>query len=706
MRNALVLSIALLLASTGPLFAAGEQEEEGPAGAAATAAEPEIVLVAGRYTWARNWLEVPTASQLGIDRFGEAPALAAMVQAGELPPVEERLPDDPLVIGPYREIGQYGGTLRVARMGPGDYGDMLRGAKGWLFRGDPSTNEIIPYLAKGYEVPADNTSLTIFLREGTKWSDGMPFTADDIMFLYTYGFADPEVKDSWGRGWRFNGELSTFAKVDDYTVRIDFPEPVAPPIWRSHLNWFRSRQEFLFTAAHHMKQYHKAFNPKVEELAKEEGFENWVALWNAAIEIQPRQRYTQPEMGPWIMESRDSSGKTLVRNPYFWAVDTAGNQLPYIDGMYAEYFSDPQVAILSMMQGSIDIGGRLMNPADFPLYKENENIGDYSVREWQDTKTARVTYAFNLNHEDPMKRQLFQDKRFRHALSVAINREELNEFAYQGFATPQQLTVDATAAFYDPSWARAYADFNPERAKQLLEELGLRDSDGDGFREGPDGEPFTVDMQVGRSSVLGTMGFSTSELVSDYWQEVGIRVNYKQISGELRNQLSRANQLDLDTRGGRKLHVEPHLRAAQLRLRLDRVRGALERVVESPALAGAGRHRRGAGARRRASGRMAALHPNGERLGQRADRRRVQPARRGTVGAARRADPGDRHGRQGAASHHHQQPARQCARHAAVRLGNDAVGKHHPRAVVHPPVRHRPPDGARARAVRASVTST
>ena len=315
MRNALVLSIALLLASTGPLFAAGEQEEEeGPAGAAATAAEPEIVLVAGRYTWARNWLEVPTASQLGIDRFGEAPALAAMVQAGELPPVEERLPDDPLVIGPYREIGQYGGTLRVARMGPGDYGDMLRGAKGWLFRGDPSTNEIIPYLAKGYEVPADNTSLTIFLREGTKWSDGMPFTADDIMFLYTYGFADPEVKDSWGRGWRFNGELSTFAKVDDYTVRIDFPEPVAPPIWRSHLNWFRSRQEFLFTAAHHMKQYHKAFNPKVEELAKEEGFENWVALWNAAIEIQPRQRYTQPEMGPWIMQSRDSSGKTLVRN--------------------------------------------------------------------------------------------------------------------------------------------------------------------------------------------------------------------------------------------------------------------------------------------------------------------------------------------------------------------------------------------------------
>ena len=147
MRNALALFVALLLVSTGTLFAAGEQEEQ-PAGASAMAAGPEIVLISDRYTWARNWLEVPTASQLGITRFSEAPVLAARVQSGELPPVEQRLPDDPLVIGPFEEIGQYGGTLRVARMGPGDYGDMLRGAKGWLFRGDPSTNEIIPYLAK------------------------------------------------------------------------------------------------------------------------------------------------------------------------------------------------------------------------------------------------------------------------------------------------------------------------------------------------------------------------------------------------------------------------------------------------------------------------------------------------------------------------------------------------------------------------------
>ena len=549
MRSTLVgLLVAPLLASGALTFAGGATEETATTTTATAATGAcERVLVGGNYTWCANWLEAPTASELGIGQFNESPLLAALVRSGELPPVEERLPEAPLVIATYDEVGEYGGTLRVARTGPGDYGDMLRGAKGWLFRADPSTSKVLPHLAKGWEISSDLRSLTIRLREGVKWSDGVPFTADDIMFLYTYGFDDPDVQDSWRRGWVFDGELSRFEKIDDYTVRINFPRPVSPVIVKSNLNWYRSRQEMLFTAAHHMQRFHKAFNPNVEALAKEEGYENWVQLWNAAIEIQPPQRYTQPEIGPWIMESRNSAGKNMVRNPYYWAVDQEGNQLPYIDGFHAEFFSDPQVAILSMMQGSIDIGGRLMNPADFPLYKENEAIGGYSVREWQDTKTARVTYAFNLNHDDPVKGPIFLDKRFRQAMSLAMNRDEINEFAFQGLAIPQQLTVDSGAEFYDPAWAQAYADYDPDRAMELLEEMGIRDRDGDGWREAPGGEQFVIDMNVRTDSVLGTMGFSTSELVRDYWQEVGVKVNYKQISDELNHQLTNSNQLDLVT---------------------------------------------------------------------------------------------------------------------------------------------------------------
>lgn len=546
-RTIVALLMAPLLTCGALVFAGAATEETATdtATVSSGAGACEKVLVGGLYTWCKNWLETPTASELGITQFNEAPTLAALVGSGELPPVEERLPEDPLVIATYDEVGEYGGTLRVARTGPGDYGDLLRGAKGWLFRADPSTSKVLPHLAKGWEISSDLRSLTIQLREGVKWSDGVPFTADDIMFLYTYGFADPDVQDSWRRGWVFDGELSRFEKIDDYTVRINFPRPVSPVIVKSNLNWFRSRQEFLFTAAHHMKRFHKAFNPNVEAFAKEEGYENWVQLWNAAVEIQPRQRYTQPETGPWVMESRDSAGKNMVRNPYFWAVDQEGNQLPYIDGFHAEFFSDPQVAILSMMQGTIDIGGRLMNPADFPLYKENEGIGGYSVREWQDTKTARVTYAFNLNHDDPVKGPIFLDKRFRQAMSLAMNRDEINEFAFQGLAIPQQFTVDSGAEFYDPAWARAYADYDPDRAMQLLEEMGIGDRDGDGWRDAPGGEQFVIDMNVRTDSVLGTMGFSTSELVRDYWQEVGVKVNYKQISDELNQQLTNSNQLDL-----------------------------------------------------------------------------------------------------------------------------------------------------------------
>ena len=115
----------------------------------------------GNYTWCTNWLEAPTASELGIGQFNESPILAALVRSGELPPVEERLPDDPLVIATLDEVGEYGGTLRVARTGPGDYGDLLRGAKGWLFRADPSTSKVIPQLAKGFELSSDLRTLTI-----------------------------------------------------------------------------------------------------------------------------------------------------------------------------------------------------------------------------------------------------------------------------------------------------------------------------------------------------------------------------------------------------------------------------------------------------------------------------------------------------------------------------------------------------------------
>jgi len=503
------------------------------------------IAVAGGYSWPQTWYDAPTASQLSIKKFSEAPMLKVRVAAGELPPVEKRLPKDPLVLTNYKEQGIYGGTLRVARMGPSDWGDMHRGRKAFLFRSDPSTSKIIPYLAKGYSLSDDGKVLMIYLREGAKWSDGHPFTTDDIMWFYNYAMLDPDVRH-WSVGqWTIDGKTAKFEKVDDYTLKITFPKPISRVRLTKLLNWWNLQQNVFYTPAHYMRKYHLRTNPNANELAKKEGFETWVQALLAHMTQEPSLAYPQPEMGPWVFTKLDAQHKLCTRNPYFWAVDENGNQLPYIDEVDLQFFSDLQGAILAAMQGKVDIAGRFLTTEEFPLYKENEKAGNYRVLTWQETKMAAVGFKFNLTSADPRKRPIFSDIRFRQAMSLAINRQAINEFVFLGLGTPQQYTIDSGASFYDPAWGRYMADYNPVKANSLLDEIGLKDVDNDGYREGLDGKPFIINVFVSSESLVGAIGFKVAQIVVDNWRDVGIKTNLKQISQELYVAKALANQLDV-----------------------------------------------------------------------------------------------------------------------------------------------------------------
>ena len=480
-----------------------------------------------------EWLESPTASELGIDEFSESDILIEKVESGNLPPVEERLPVDPPVRAPYESVGEYGGTFRVASTGVDVYHEMTHARVPNLFTNDPGASEVIPEIAEGYEFKDDSTRLVIYLREGLKWSDGEPFTTDDIMFWYESEILHDDIT-IWARSfWEVEGEFPEVKQVDEYTVEFIFPEPFRPT--EGLLNYWTAQQNNLFVPAHYLKKYHIDHNENVEELVeKDDDYDTWLDQYYGRREVHSSYRYPEmPVLGPWKLVERSSSRRVLERNPYYFMVDTEGNQLPYLDEIVVDIYSDVEVAILDAMQGNLDLAAMILRSSEFPMYVQNETQGDYSTFRYRSGNVSEVTYALNLNHPDEAKNELFNDVRFRQALSLAIDRHEINEFVYLGLGDPRQFTIDPSASYYKEEWGEAFAEYDPERAIDLIEEIGL-EKGSDGYYKLPNGEDLIIELRVPSGSDTGTVGMDeVNELVSDYWNEIGVRTEFEMVSREL-----------------------------------------------------------------------------------------------------------------------------------------------------------------------------
>lgn len=449
-------------------------------------------------------------------KYNEAPMLRTKVAASELPPVEERLPKNPVVIKPFEEIGQYGGVIRTASQGlfmPDDASELSQHGV-YLFRPDPTSLNVYPWIATGYDISKDGKDFTIHLRKGVRWSDGFPFTADDILFWWKDVVLNNELTPTKPSVWIVNGKLPEFEKVDGYTFFIHFPErySVAPLLLR----------QIVLTPKHYLKKWHIKYNPKAKELAKKEGYESWYRLY--LFHAGGESDTNLPVLTPWMLEKRTTTQRVYVRNPYYFVVDSAGNQLPYIDRIVANLVGTIAIEMMKLMSGELDWCGYDPTVADYPLLKTNEKKGNYRVLLWDGSAASELVLAFNQNSPDPALRKIFQDLRFRQAMSVAIDREEINDLVFFGKGVPCQATVHPSCSFYREEWGKYYAEYNPEKANQLLDEIGLKWDKDHKWRLRPDGKTLAIYIvyyvaEGPKDKIL--------ELVKKDWEAVGVKVAMK-----------------------------------------------------------------------------------------------------------------------------------------------------------------------------------
>jgi len=455
--------------------------------------------------------------------YNEAPMLRTKVAAGLLPPVEERLTEEPKVKKVVEEIGQYGGTFNAFTIDMLAWNDLDEATAGSSFLLDITMDgSVVPDLAKGYELSDDGKSFTVYLRKGAKWSDGHPFTADDILFM----FEDMHWNDHVST-WNLYPRVDRVKKIDDYTVRFEMDEPY--PVIQVIMASWPGGELCTYAPKHYLKKWHIKYNPDADELAKKEGFEHWWEAFNYHQGFMPTRDINQPTMMPWMFKELTSTVKVFERNPYFYQVDEEGNQLPYVDRIVVTLV-DQETYHMKIISGEADIAATSTSIENYAFYKEHEEEGGYRVIAVPGVVASEVALGVNQNHPNPFLRRIFQDVRFRQALSLAINREEINDTVYFGLGVPRQATTLPNSSFYKEEWGKAYTEYDPDRANHLLDEIGLTERDKDGFRLKPDGQPILMLIEYCEAHVPDATVF---ELIKEYWEDVGLKTMIKGLSWAL-----------------------------------------------------------------------------------------------------------------------------------------------------------------------------
>ena len=554
-RGALRLSALGLVSATAVLAGCGPSQTTTESKPAQAPSAP-----AGGATSA------PTSSggTAASGKYKEAPQLAQQVKDGKLPPVDQRLPKEPLVLKPVEKVGQYGGTWRLTTTGRADGAHFTRvvGYEG-LVRWDPDWKSIIPNLATKWEANAEGTEFTFYLREGVKWSDGQPLTVDDFVYWLEDVAKNTTLTPTFPSFLITEGKQPNIQKVGETAFKYVFPAPNGLLIQR--LATPSGVGSSIFQPAHFLKKYHQKYAgdqanaavqaemqknaANLQEEAKRRTTlkDDWALVYNVVADYPFSPEL--PVIYAWKVVKPVGEGThvTWERNPYFWKVDTDGNQLPYIDNLDFEQHEKPDTMVLKALNGELDYQGRhIASLANKSVFVDNMQKGNYSLVDSTGSGMNTAIIALNLAHKDPEMRKIFQDKRFRMAMSYAINRKEAIDLIFVGQGEPWQPSPLKESPYYNDTLSKQYLEYDPAKANSLLDEMGLKKG-SDGFRTRLDGKPLFIAFEVtaGQQERIDYL-----QLVKKYWAAVGINMDPKVEDRSIFYSRKQNNDHDAGTWGG------------------------------------------------------------------------------------------------------------------------------------------------------------
>lgn len=454
--------------------------------------------------------------------YSEAPSLAKKVAAGKLPPVEERLPFNPRKLNFKNlglKIGKYGGSIRMLMARAKDARQMSVYGYSRLVGYHPKTFELEADILESFEVK-EGRRFTFELRRGHKWSDGQPLTSEDFRYWWEDVANNKELSPVGPpKIMTINGELPIFEVINRYKFRYTWkrPNPDFLPRLAS------ASPLYIYRPAHYMRQFHEKYTDRdiLKKTVKKSKQRNWAALHNKMDNLYRNDNVDLPVLQPWVSISKPSASRLIFkRNPFFHRVDPEGKQLPYADS-FIFTIANNKLIPAKTGTGEVDLQARYLRFDDYTFLKKGEERSPYSTRLWKTAKGAHLALFPNLNVNNPILRKLIRDVRFRRALSLGVHRHEINQVIYYGLAIGGNNSVLPESPLYRPTYRNKWANFDLQKANQLLDEIGLVQRDRSGIRLMPDGSPLHLIIETAGESTEQT---DVLELVRDSWLKIGIKI--------------------------------------------------------------------------------------------------------------------------------------------------------------------------------------